>query len=91
MCIRDSFQAGSIAQKYNCQLTRLDFQQEEGLMSCLPLGDVYKRQDVVQVRHAAGGGDKTAPGRERSVYGGVRSGHHSVTLRLGHELSLIHI
>lgn len=28
---------------------------------------------------------KTAPGRERSVYGGVRSGHHSVTLRLGHE------
>ena len=32
------FQAGSIAQKYNCQLTRLDFQQEEGLMSSLPLG-----------------------------------------------------
>ena len=32
------FQAGSIAQKYNCQLTRMDFQQEEGLMSCLPLG-----------------------------------------------------
>ena len=32
------FQASSIAQKYNCQLTRLDFQQEEGLMSCLPLG-----------------------------------------------------
>ena len=32
------FQAGSIAQKYNCQLTRLDFQQEQGLMSCLPLG-----------------------------------------------------
>ena len=32
------FQAGSIAQKYNWQLTRLDFQQEEGLMSCLPLG-----------------------------------------------------
>ena len=31
------FQASSIAQKYNCQLTRLDFQQEEGLMSCLPL------------------------------------------------------
>ena len=47
------FQASSIAQKYNCQLTRLDFQQEEGLMSSLPLGlnqveiqrgDVYKRQ-----------------------------------------------
>ena len=32
------FQAGSIAQKYNCQLTRLDFQQEEGLMSSLPIG-----------------------------------------------------
>ena len=32
------FQAGSIAQKYNCQLTRLDFQQEEGFMSALPLG-----------------------------------------------------
>ena len=32
------FQARSIAQKYNCQLTRLDFQQEEGLMSALPLG-----------------------------------------------------
>ena len=32
------FQASSIAQKHNCQLTRLDFQQEEGLISCLPLG-----------------------------------------------------
>lgn len=32
------FQAKSIAQKYNCQLARLDFQQEEGLMSALPLG-----------------------------------------------------
>ena len=32
------FQASSIAQKYNCQLTRLDFRQEEGLMSSLPLG-----------------------------------------------------
>ena len=32
------FQASSIAQKYNCILTRLDFQQEEGLMSSLPLG-----------------------------------------------------
>ncbi len=32
------FQASSIAQKYNCQLTRLDFQQEQGLMSVLPLG-----------------------------------------------------
>ena len=32
------FQAGSIAQKHNCQLVRLDFQQEEGLASSLPLG-----------------------------------------------------
>ena len=32
------FQASSIAQKHNCQLARLDFQQEEGLMSSLPLG-----------------------------------------------------
>ena len=29
------FQAGSIAQKYNCQLTRLDFQQEEGPLALL--------------------------------------------------------
>ena len=34
MCSRRA----AIAQKYNCQLTRLDFQQEEGLMSSLPLG-----------------------------------------------------
>lgn len=32
------FQASSIAQKYNCILTKLDFQQEEGLMSSLPIG-----------------------------------------------------
>ena len=32
------FQTASIAQKYNCALKRLDFQQEEGLMSSLPLG-----------------------------------------------------
>ena len=32
------FQAASIAQKYNCHLTRLDFRQEEGFMSSLPLG-----------------------------------------------------
>ena len=31
------FQAASIAQKHNCQLVRLDWQQEQGLMSCLPL------------------------------------------------------
>ncbi len=31
------FQAQSIAQKHNCNLRRLDFQQEQALMSCLPL------------------------------------------------------
>ena len=31
-------QASGIAQKYNCQLVTLDFRQEEGLMSSLPLG-----------------------------------------------------
>ena len=35
----DVFQTSSIAQKHNCTLTRLDFQQEEGLMSSLPLGN----------------------------------------------------
>ena len=34
----DVFQAAGIAQKYNCALKRLDFQQEQGLMSSLPLG-----------------------------------------------------
>ena len=33
------FQASSIAQKHNCNLCRLDFQQEQGLMSSLPLAD----------------------------------------------------
>lgn len=32
------FQTASIAQKYNCSLKRLDFQQEAGLMSSLPIG-----------------------------------------------------
>ena len=31
------FQAVSIAQKHNCNLIRLDYQQEQGLMSTLPL------------------------------------------------------
>ncbi len=34
----DIFAAAGIAQKYNCALTRLDFQQEEGLMSSIPIG-----------------------------------------------------
>jgi len=32
------FAASGIAQKYNCALKRLDFQQEQGLMSSLPIG-----------------------------------------------------
>ena len=39
------FQARSIAQKHNCNLIRLDFQQEEGLMSSLPLA-----QNLVDIR-----------------------------------------
>ncbi len=39
------FQASSIAQKHNCSLVRLDFQQEDGCMSCLPLG-----QNLVDIR-----------------------------------------
>ena len=41
------FQASSIAQKYNCNLRRLDFQQEQGLMSCLPLA-----MNLVQIKRA---------------------------------------
>jgi len=33
-----AFQASGIAQKHNCMLIRLDFQQEQGFMSSLPLG-----------------------------------------------------
>ncbi|UYO61108.1 ATP-binding protein [Acetobacterium wieringae] len=33
-----AFQASGIAQKHNCTLVRLDFQQEHGFMSSLPLG-----------------------------------------------------
>ena len=32
------FASAGIAQKYNCALKRLDFQQEQGLMSSVPLG-----------------------------------------------------
>lgn len=34
----DIFSAAGIAQKYNCALKRLDYQQEQGLMSSLALG-----------------------------------------------------
>ena len=35
----DVFAAAGIAQKHNCALTRLDYQQEAGLMSSIPLGE----------------------------------------------------
>ena len=38
------FQASSIAQKHNCNLVRLDYQQEQGLMSSLPLA--YNMVDI---------------------------------------------
>ena len=34
----DVFQAAGVAQKHNCPLVRLDYQQEQGLASSLPLG-----------------------------------------------------
>ena len=39
------FQASSIAQKHNCNLRRLDFQQEQGLMSSLPLA-----QNLIEIK-----------------------------------------
>ncbi len=41
------FQAVSIAQKYNCNLRRLDYQQEQGLMSSLPLA-----QNLVEIQRS---------------------------------------
>lgn len=41
------FQASSIAQKHNCNLKRLDFQQEQGLMSCMPLA-----QNLIKIQRA---------------------------------------
>lgn len=35
------FQTRGIAQKYNCALRRLDYQQETGFLSSLPLGENY--------------------------------------------------
>ena len=39
------FQASSIAQKHNCNLVRLDFEQESGLMSSLPLA-----QNLIEIQ-----------------------------------------
>ena len=35
----DIFAAAGIAQKYNCRLTRLDYQQQPGLLSSVPIGE----------------------------------------------------
>lgn len=35
----DIFAAAGIAQKYNCALTRLDYQQEAGFLSSVPIGE----------------------------------------------------
>ena len=39
------FQASSIAQKHNCMLRRLDYQQEDALMSSLPLA-----RNIIEIR-----------------------------------------
>ena len=36
--VNDIFQVSGVAQKYNCQIRTLDYQQEQGLVSSLPLG-----------------------------------------------------
>ena len=41
------FQASSIAQKHNCMLGRLDYQQENGLMSSLPLA-----RNLIEIQRA---------------------------------------
>ena len=41
------FQAQSIAQKHNCNLRRLDFQQEQGLIRGLPLA-----QNLIEIRRS---------------------------------------
>lgn len=35
------FQVGGLAQKYNCAVRRLDYQQENGFLSTLPLGENF--------------------------------------------------
>ena len=67
----DIFAAAGIAQKYNCALTRLDYQQEAGLMSSVPLGEnlipIQTRFDDEQhryfypVHHAGAISDRGCP------------------------------
>ncbi len=58
----DLLRAASVAQKYNCSLVRLDFQQEDGFVSALPLG--VNRIKIQRRAYHFGGG-------------GVRSLHHT--------------
>ncbi len=51
----DVFQAAGVAQKYNCSLVRLDYQQEQGLVSSLPLG-INQIKDSAQPYHLQRGG-----------------------------------
>ena len=46
--LNDIFAAAGIAQKYNCALTRLDYQQEAGLMSSIPLGCLLYTSNATQ-------------------------------------------
>ena len=73
------FQASSIAQKYNCNLRRLDFQQEQGLMSCLPLA-----QNLICLLYTSNRPKNPANARNKNVL--VVGGSGS-----GKTLSLIHI
>ena len=67
----DIFAAAGIAQKYNCALTRLDYQQEAGLMSSIPLGEnlipiqrgLYhiKHRYFYPVHHAGAISDRVCP------------------------------
>ncbi len=89
------FQASSIAQKHNCNLCRLDYQQEQGLMSSLPLADF---RDLLfmkgyteikdQTRHGLSVNKKdsaevdillTKDGKEIAIYEGLKLSSVSTT------------
>lgn len=62
------FQTAGIAQKFNCTLNRLDYMQEQGLMSSLPLAN-----NLVPIKRAC----RTAAGNRR------RTGSFIPVCRLG--------
>ena len=71
------FQAGSIAQKYNCQLTRLDFQQEEA--DELSASGTQSDRDPARADHQFYGylctvhHTGTVSERQRSLYYGINA------------------